>query len=229
MSDGWFSLHRCLQSHWLWKDKPFSYGQAWIDLLMMVNYKETKVLMDAKLVVVPAGSVITSEVKLSERWGWGRTKLRGFLKLLEDDGMIVKNATNKQTTINVVNWGKYQLPQTADEQQTNSRRTADEQQTNTNNNINNNKNNNKQKERKVFTPPTLEEVRAYCLERGNKVNPERFFDYYSANGWVQGKGKPIKDWKACMRTWEGKEQEFNRQPEDDFERKMRILREGMTS
>lgn len=81
----------------------------------------------------------------------------------------------------------------------------------------------------MFTPPTLEEVRAYCLERGNKVNPERFFDYYSANGWVQGKGKPIKDWKACMRTWEGKEQEFNRQPEDDFERKMRILREGMTS
>ena len=55
---------------------------------------------------------------------------------------------------------------------------------------------------KRFFPPTLEEVKAYCLERKNNVEAERFYDYYSANGWVQGKGKPIKDWKACVRTWE---------------------------
>ena len=53
-----------------------------------------------------------------------------------------------------------------------------------------------------FVPPTVEEVRAYCQERKNNVDPERFHDYYSANGWVQGKGKPIKDWKAAVRTWE---------------------------
>lgn len=52
-----------------------------------------------------------------------------------------------------------------------------------------------------FVPPTLEEVAAYCKERKNTVDPERFHDYYSANGWVQGKGKPIKDWKAAVRTW----------------------------
>ena len=56
--------------------------------------------------------------------------------------------------------------------------------------------------RKRFTPPTLEEVRAYCEERHNTVDPQRFIDYYTANGWVQGKGKPVKDWKACVRTWE---------------------------
>lgn len=56
--------------------------------------------------------------------------------------------------------------------------------------------------RKRFTPPTLEEVAAYCRERGNRIDPERFIDYYTANGWVQGKGKPIKDWKAAVRTWE---------------------------
>lgn len=53
--------------------------------------------------------------------------------------------------------------------------------------------------------PTLDEVRAYCSERNNGVDAQRFFDYYSANGWVQGKGKPIKDWKACVRTWERNE------------------------
>lgn len=59
--------------------------------------------------------------------------------------------------------------------------------------------------RSRFTPPTFEQVRAYCLERGNAVDPQRFVDFYSANGWVQGKGKPIKDWKAAVRTWEHRE------------------------
>lgn len=53
-----------------------------------------------------------------------------------------------------------------------------------------------------FTRPTLEEIIAYCKERNNSVDAQRFYDYYSANGWVQGKGKPIKDWKACVRLWE---------------------------
>ena len=59
-----------------------------------------------------------------------------------------------------------------------------------------------EQKRKRFVPPTLEEVKAYCLERKNGVDAERFYDYYSTNGWVQGKNKPIKDWKACVRTWE---------------------------
>lgn len=54
---------------------------------------------------------------------------------------------------------------------------------------------------KRFTPPTLEEVRAYCRERGNAVDPERWHSYYTANGWKVGKN-PMKDWKAAVRTWE---------------------------
>ena len=49
--------------------------------------------------------------------------------------------------------------------------------------------------------PTLEEVKEYCKERGNKVDPERWFDYYTSNGWKVGKN-PMKDWKAAVRTWE---------------------------
>lgn len=49
--------------------------------------------------------------------------------------------------------------------------------------------------------PTLEEVKEYCSERGNKVDPERWFDYYTSNGWRVGKN-PMKDWKAAVRTWE---------------------------
>ena len=59
-------------------------------------------------------------------------------------------------------------------------------------------------DRKRFTAPTIEEVIAYCKERGNRVDPERFIDYYTSNGWKVGKN-PMKDWKAAVRTWERSE------------------------
>lgn len=52
-----------------------------------------------------------------------------------------------------------------------------------------------------FAPPTLEEVKAYCAERGNKVDAGRFIDFYESKGWMVGKNK-MKDWKAAVRTWE---------------------------
>lgn len=54
---------------------------------------------------------------------------------------------------------------------------------------------------KRFVPPTVEDVAAYCRERGNHVDPQRWFDYYTANGWKVGRNA-MKDWKACVRTWE---------------------------
>ena len=62
---------------------------------------------------------------------------------------------------------------------------------------------------KRFTPPTLEEVEAYCLERGNSVDPERFIDYYTSNGWKVGKNT-MKDWKAAVRTWEKSDKQQGR-------------------
>lgn len=59
----------------------------------------------------------------------------------------------------------------------------------------------KRKPASRFTPPTVEDVRAYCQERQNNVDPEKFVDYYTSNGWVVGKNK-MKDWKAAVRTWE---------------------------
>jgi hypothetical protein len=52
-----------------------------------------------------------------------------------------------------------------------------------------------------FVPPTLEQVQDYCRERGNDVDAQRFIDFYESKGWMVGKNK-MKDWKACVRTWE---------------------------
>lgn len=63
----------------------------------------------------------------------------------------------------------------------------------------------KKEPQKRFRPPTVEEVEAYCFERNNKVNAERFVDFYTSNGWKVGKNQ-MKDWKAAVRTWEQREE-----------------------
>lgn len=57
---------------------------------------------------------------------------------------------------------------------------------------------------KKFVPPSVDEVRAYCLERKNRVDPVAFVDFYASKGWVIGKS-PMKDWRAAVRTWERKD------------------------
>lgn len=56
-----------------------------------------------------------------------------------------------------------------------------------------------------FKKPTLDEITAYCTERKNSVDPQAFFDFYESKGWRVG-NQPMKDWKACVRTWERREQ-----------------------
>ena len=53
-----------------------------------------------------------------------------------------------------------------------------------------------------FRKPTVEDIKAYCLERKNSVNAEQFFDYYESKGWCIGRNGRMKDWKAAVRTWE---------------------------
>ena len=64
---------------------------------------------------------------------------------------------------------------------------------------------------KKFVTPTIEEVRAYCIERGNSISPETFVDHYEANGWHVGKNK-MKDWRAAVRTWEKNDSRRNSKP-----------------
>ncbi len=57
------------------------------------------------------------------------------------------------------------------------------------------------KKRRRFTPPTVEDVRLYCIERRNNVDAGRFWDFYQAKGWMVGKNQ-MRDWQAAVRTWE---------------------------
>ena len=122
--EGWISLYRKIQEHWLWtKRRKFSQFEAWISLLFKANFKDTKIMIGDNLVEVKRGSFITSEVKLAEEWKWDRSTVRKFLKTLEEQEMIQKNSTTKYTSISIENWELYQDTQQQDRQQNNNKTT----------------------------------------------------------------------------------------------------------
>lgn len=109
MSDkGFIKLDRQIAENWLWNKKPFSEGQAWIDLILLADYKDHKNPYKGEIVTYKRGTVNLSISALAIRWGWGRDRARRFLHLLESDGMLHLNATTNRTTITLVNYGKYQ-------------------------------------------------------------------------------------------------------------------------
>ena len=131
MSTGWVLIHRQIMDNPLWNEKPFSKGQAWIDLLLLANHKDNDVLIGNNIVTIKRGQFHTSESILSKRWGWGRKKTNLFLSLLENAKMCTALRTSKGTTITIENYATYQEVGTAvgtavgtsEEQRTHSART----------------------------------------------------------------------------------------------------------
>ncbi len=198
-NEGWAKIYRSLSDHWLWEDKPFSKGQAWIDLLLLVNHSEKKTMIDGRLETVSVGQTITSTRKLCDRWGWSNTKVRNFLKMLENESMIIVKSDSKKTVINIVNYSVYQ--DSDNKKATVKRQSSDSETTVKHTNKNEKNEKNEKNNIRRFTPPTYEQVSSYCLERNNNVDAHRFVDHYEANGWMRGKTK-MKDWKAAVRFWE---------------------------
>ena len=109
---GYISLWRCIQDNALWGAEPFTRAQAWIDLLLMANYQEKTFVLGNEILKAEVGSVITSELKLMERWKWGKEKVRNFLKLLESLEMIKRIPDHKKTYILICNYEEAQKIQT---------------------------------------------------------------------------------------------------------------------
>ncbi|MDU1311517.1 MAG: hypothetical protein E6923_13975 [Clostridium sp.] len=112
MIEGWSRIYRSIQEHWLWTCEPFSRGQAWIDLLLMVNHKSAKVMVNGNLIIVERGQRITSIRKLSDRWKWSTKKVTHFLEQLVKDNMIEYITDNSKTVITIINYDKYQGKET---------------------------------------------------------------------------------------------------------------------
>lgn len=151
---GWISLHRSIENHWLYEeDRKFSKFEAWIDLLLMVNHKDNKTIMDGNLVTVKRGQRITSLRKLGDRWKWSLTKVDSFLRLLEQDKMIVVKKDTKKTLVTIVNYDVYQnidleKRHRKDREKTEKEHRKDREKTQKKTNNNDNKENNENNDNK---------------------------------------------------------------------------------
>lgn len=134
----------------------------------------------------------------------GKATIRSTLKELMDFGYLVRtrNRDEKGILRDYV-YTIYEEPTcdypTLDKPTLENRNTYKE--------LNNKELNNKKENiyiKEKFKKPTLEEVEKYCLERKNGINAQKFIDFYESKGWMIGKNK-MKDWKACVRTWENKD------------------------
>lgn len=79
-----------------------------------------------------------------------------------------------------------------------------------------------------FQKPSLDDIRAYCISRGNNVDPEQFLNFYESKGWMVGK-TPMRDWRAAIRTWEKRENDSPRRrspitrSESVFEHNIKVM------
>lgn len=119
---GYFQIHRKIQDHWLWKDKPYSKGQAWIDMILLANHKDKKTTYGNQVIKVKRGEFVRTERDLANRWGWSQPTTHRFLKVLKNESMIDKKVNQSTNHITICNYEGYQNPKNDDESNVNQER-----------------------------------------------------------------------------------------------------------
>lgn len=141
--EGWIKLHRSLLESDVWTCEPFSRGQAWVDLLLLANHKDSFFYKRGNKIDVKRGQLGRSSVELSDRWKWSRSKVSKFLKDLEKEQQINVKKSAVTQIVTIINYDEFQSKEQQTEQQKSSRKTTEEQQKDTYKNDNKEKNENK--------------------------------------------------------------------------------------
>ena len=177
---GWISLHRkILGNPVLSHSRVYSRFEAFLYLLLNANHKDADVVVGVKLYKVKKGEMITSQMKLCKKFKWGNTKLRNFLKLLQEADMIKVKTEKNLTYVSISNYVTYQDNQIGSKPLATHKQTGSNLEANTNNNVNNDNNdNNVNKRKEKFTNKVLAEV----LKHKPMIEPsiiEAFTDYWT--------------------------------------------------
>lgn len=206
--EGWIKIHRSIIDKG-WASDP-EYLALWLHLLLFATHRVREVLWNGSIYHLQPGEFITGRNALSSQTGINPSKVERILKLFKSEQQIEQRMTSTSRLISILNWSKYQMSEQQSEQRVNSEWTASEQRLNTKQECKKDKNiKNERKESVRFTPPQRIDVIDYFSTLSGQINQaERFYDYYTANGWKAGRN-PMKDWKAAARNWIRKDKELN--------------------
>ncbi len=168
--------------------------RLFIHMLLRANWKEGYF----RGTTVPRGSFVSSIGKLSEETQLTPDEVRTAIKHLISTKEITKQSYNKYTVFTVKNYDLYQsVPSKIPDSSQAIPKLFPTIEEKKEGNIKEDTNVSKKK----FVPPSVDEVRAYCAERNNGIDPQSFIDFYESKGWMVGKNH-MRDWKAAVRTWE---------------------------
>lgn len=201
---GWVKLLRTTVDNPLLNKDP-DHLALWIHLLCGAAFEPTPALLGGKRIVLQPGQLTTGRKQLAVNSRIQESKVERTLKAFENNHLIEQQKTNKNRLITILPWNEIQCGEQQIEQPVNNERTTSEQPLNTLEEIKNTRNEEytaHKAPRARFVPPTVEEVQTYCAEKGFSFDPQLFVAHYEANGWVQGKGRPLKNWKAAALTWD---------------------------
>lgn len=172
---GYIKLHRSICENPMWMKEPFTYAQAWTDILLNANFKEAEVYIRNNKISLKRGQLAWSELTMCERWKWSRGKVRRFLKSLFESSMIVQETGHLTSVITVCNYDKYQDRDTTDG-------TADDTADGTTNGTQNKKvkkEKNKNTSCELFEKFWTETSKAWFGERGTKSEALKEFEKLS--------------------------------------------------
>lgn len=198
MKNGWIKLHRKLLDSAIFQNEKLLKVFLWC--LLKAAHKGHEQLVGRQTVHLIPGQFVFGRNAAAAELNMAPSTVYDYILLLQLGGTISIKSGNKFSVVTVENWSLYQSEDENSGSKSGNKSATNRQQIGTNNNNKNVKNEKKNKSIH-FTPPTIEEVEAYCKERNNGVDPQKWYDFYSAKGWMIGKNK-MKDWKAAIRTWE---------------------------
>ncbi len=196
---GWIKIHRKISDNPIWNDKPFCKGHAWTDLLTITNHKDGFIkIKNGENINIKRGECGYSELKLSEKWGWSRGKVKRFLTLLCKQEMIQQTIVHKHSIVKVLSYDEYQDSTTNDTTNDTTNRQQTVQQTDTNKNDKKEKNDKEDKKTKAkkACQDMLKDEKKKLAERSNKTQFEEFWEIYA---YKKGIGKAEAAFKKALK------------------------------
>lgn len=201
MRTGWIKIHRKILDNPV-VTKDADHLAVWVWLLCEAAYEPHQRMFGKKKITLQPGRLITSAKYIADELNITESKVKRILKSFEIDRQIDQQTTHNGRVISICSWDIYQCDERHDERQVNDRWTTGERQVDETKEYKEIKKDKKgRKKNNIFTPPDIIEVKAYCIERGNKVDPEAFVNFYQSKNWMVGKNK-MTDWRAAVRNWE---------------------------
>ena len=192
-------------AYWL-QQRTFSLSEAWLDLIQMARFDaepSLKILPCGRQITIERGEIHSSLRFLSDRWGWSVEKTQRYINKHIEKQEIERKTVQGESVLKLCKYDSYNpLSNTDPYTDPYTDRTPTSTKNNKDNKVNKEKEGKESSENaKRFSPPSVEDVQNFIIEKGYNVDAEAFVAFYTSKNWFVGKNK-MKCWRSAVVTWQ---------------------------